>query len=321
MKLKVRLLSLLLAICLSGCVAKSSISNDATQPPVTEAPATSLSATTSPTTQPEETRVKETEPPETAPPTRKPSPIEPANDDFVRVRDYIPNIFFELAYATEDNFTGQKIYEFTEPWLRYGTVKKLILVQEDLRGRELYLKIWDAFRPTAAQFKLWDVYPDSTYVANPVTGFSSHSRGNTIDVTLVDGDGQEITMPTGFDDFSHLADRDYSDCPKEAAENALLLEEAMKKHGFKPYSGEWWHFTDSDRYPVEKDFSPTMEAWYYADCKEYINLRTAPSSSSDAITQIPVNEEFQVLAWHGDFAYVDYQGLRGYVLRFYIKQS
>ena len=57
-----------------------------------------------------------------------------ANDeDFVRVKAYIPDIFVELRYSTENNFTGQKIYDFSDVWLRYGTVKKLILVQEELK--------------------------------------------------------------------------------------------------------------------------------------------------------------------------------------------
>ena len=65
-------------------------------------------------------------------------------------------------------------------------------------------------------------------------------------------------MPTGFDDFSALADRNYGDCTEAAAENARLLESVMKKHGFKPYSAEWWHFTDTDSYPVAEDFEPPV---------------------------------------------------------------
>jgi D-alanyl-D-alanine dipeptidase len=64
-------------------------------------------------------------------------------------------------------------------------------------------------------------------------------------------------MPTEFDDFSKLADRDYSDCSEESVNNALLLENLMKKHGFKPYYNEWWHYTDTDSYPVEKTFNLT----------------------------------------------------------------
>ena len=66
-----------------------------------------------------------------------------------------------------------------------------------------------------AQFKLWELCPNSKYVANPNKGFSSHSRGNTVDITLIKADGGEVQMPTGFDDFSLKADRDYTDCPEE----------------------------------------------------------------------------------------------------------
>lgn len=207
----------------------------------------------------------ETEPVITVPPTEltEPEPVvtqppaEPSNQDFVRVTDYIPDIVTELRYATGNNFTGQVIYDFDEPWLRYGTVKKLISVQTDLAKNGYKLKIWDAFRPTAAQFKLWEICPDSTYVANPYNGFSSHSRGNTLDITMVYADGTEVDMPTGFDDFSTLADRDYSDCSAETASNATYLEKIMRQNGFSGYYGEWWHYTDNNTYPVELNFNPS----------------------------------------------------------------
>lgn len=193
----------------------------------------------------------------TLPPTT--SLPEPSDDDFVNIKTYIPDIFTDLKYSTEHNFTHQKIYDFTDAWLRYGTVKKLIQVQDALKEHGYRLKIWDSFRPVTAQFRLWQVCPDPTYVANPNNGFSSHSRGNTVDITLTYADGTELIMPTGFDDFSTLADRDYSDCTKEAAENAMLLEQLMIQHGFTPYFGEWWHFTDTQSYPVEHDFDPAPD--------------------------------------------------------------
>ena len=182
--------------------------------------------------------------------------VIPSDDTFVRVVDYIPDIVIDLKYATADNFTGVVIYDFSDAYLRYGTVKKLSEVQAELRDMDMGLKIWDAFRPVSAQFRLWEVYPDSVYVANPITGFSSHSRGNTVDITLVDSNGTEIQMPTGFDDFSLLADRDYSDCDEVSADHARLLENIMHEHGFTPYSGEWWHFSDSISYAVEDTFEP-----------------------------------------------------------------
>lgn len=195
----------------------------------------------------------ETLPSITVPQTEATLP-EPGDEDFVRILDYIPTATQELFYATDRNFTGQVIYDFSDAYLRYGTVKKLMAVSADLAELGLRIKIWDSFRPVAAQFTLWEICPNPTYVANPNVGFSSHSRGNTIDLTLTDEAGNEITMPTGFDDFSAKADRDYSDCTREEADNAQILELIMEKHGFKGYQGEWWHFSDTDSYDVEEQF-------------------------------------------------------------------
>lgn len=188
--------------------------------------------------------------------TPSPEPTEPPEDTFVLVTEYIPGIIVELRYATGDNFTGKVIYDFKDAWLRYGTVKKLGMVQEELEKQGFRLKIWDAFRPVSAQFVLWEAVPDSRYVANPNKGYSNHSRGNTVDVTLTDQEGNEMEMPTGFDDFSARADRDYSDVAKTAAENAKLLEEIMVDCGFRPGITEWWHYSDLDDYDVAEDFEP-----------------------------------------------------------------
>ena len=184
---------------------------------------------------------------------------EPNDDDFVRVQDYIPSVVVDLKYATNDNISGQVIYDFTDAYLRYGTVKKLIPVQATLQKQGYRLKIWDAFRPVQAQFVLWEAYPVSAYVANPNGGYSSHSKGNTLDVTLVDAKGNDVEMPTGFDSFSTKANRDYSDCTPTAEQHALILEHAMEENGFTPYYSEWWHFTDYNSYPVEQTFTPPKQ--------------------------------------------------------------
>lgn len=74
---------------------------------------------------------------------------EPAENELVRVLDHIPEIRQALAYATVDNFTGQRIYDFSDAYLRYGTVKKLAQVCRELAGQGIGLKIWDGFRPLA----------------------------------------------------------------------------------------------------------------------------------------------------------------------------
>ena len=261
----------------------------------------------------------ETEPPETAAP--QPLLSEPEDADFVRVRDYLPEVLQQLPYATADNFTGRRIYDFSEVFLRYGTVKKLRSVCEELAEQGLNLKIWDGFRPVSAQFKLWEVCPDDTYVADPNQGFSSHSRGNTVDVTLVDRDGSEIEMPTGFDDFTAKADRDYSDVPEVPAANAILLQNTMEKYGFTGYFGEWWHFRDTVAYPVEEVFEPVTAAVYRAACEEFIHLRREPEVTAPSIAVIPRDGEFVVLAFYGQFALAEYQGQQGYVNREYIRST
>ena len=175
-------------------------------------------------------------------------------EHLVKVKDYIPDIWVDLKYASEDNFTGHKIYGFTEAYLRYGTVQKLMKVQEALRKQGLSLKIWDAYRPPSAQFVFWEICPDDTYVANPIKGFSPHSRGGAVDITLVDQTGKELEMPTEYDDFSGRAVRDYPDWTPQATANQRIVEQLMVDNGFIAYEGEWWHYVDTDKYAVVEDF-------------------------------------------------------------------
>lgn len=180
---------------------------------------------------------------------------EPADTDFVRIMDYIPDIAIDLKYATADNFTGTVIYDFNDAYLRYGTVKKLAVAQEKLKSMGYRIKIWDAYRPFSAQEKLWQVCPNPRYVANPANGMKAHNLGGTIDMTIVTLDGEEVEMPTGFDDFSFKADRDYSDVSETAATNAMMLEQVMTECGFKGYQGEWWDYSDTTAYEAY-DFEP-----------------------------------------------------------------
>lgn len=181
---------------------------------------------------------------------------EPEDDEYVIVKKYIPDIYVELRYATENNFTGVKIYDFTEAYLRYGTVKKLAQVQKELKQQGYSLKIWDAYRPFEAQQKLWEVYPDPNYVANPANGMRRHNLGGTVDITMVAADGSIIPMPSEFDDFSLKADRNYSDIDnEEAVNNVMILQNAMENNGFTGYQGEWWDYSDTVEYEAV-DFEP-----------------------------------------------------------------
>ena len=181
---------------------------------------------------------------------------EPEDDEYVLVNKYIPDIYVELMYATDNNFTGVRIYDITDAYLRYGTVKKLANVQKELKEQGYSLKIWDAYRPFEAQQKLWEVYPDPNYVANPANGMKKHNLGGTVDITMVAADGTVISMPTEFDDFSLKADRDYSDIEdEEAVKNVMILQNAMENNGFTGYQGEWWDYSDTVEYEAV-DFEP-----------------------------------------------------------------
>lgn len=175
---------------------------------------------------------------------------------FVRVQDYIPDIAVDLRYATTNNFTGKVIYAYDDAWLRYATVSKLSDAQEQLKAQGYRLCIWDAFRSAHSQQTLWEIYPDGNYVANPANGYSGHTRGDTVDVTLVTLEGETVEMPSGFDDFTALADRNYEDVSAAAGEHAMLLESVMESCGFSGYDKEWWHYSDNDRAQPAPDFEP-----------------------------------------------------------------
>lgn len=237
---------------------------------------------------------------------------EPEEGELVRILDYLTQAYQELPYAGTDNFTGQVIYDFPDAYLRYSTVKKLMAVQSDLQQAGYSLKIWDGFRPTAAQWKLWEICPDPTYVSDPTRGYSSHSRGNTLDLTLALPDGREVEMPTGFDDFSHYADRDYRDCSQEAAKNARFLEETMKANGFTGYFGEWWHFTDTDSYDVAEDFQP-LAPKEITLTKETALLARADLEST-VLAWLQPGETVTLRAQWGDYFQAEARGGWGYIL-------
>lgn len=268
--------------------------------------------------------VSETEPQESTTPVDATAPIEApvvnlaempprSESDFVRVKDYIPDIVVEVKYATANNFTGEAVYDFSDAYLRYGTVLKLMKVQDELRQQGLLLKIWDSFRTLEAQEFLYEESGGKGY-SNPKTGNNSHSRGNTVDVTLVNAEGNELEMPTGHDIFNSYSDRDFSDCTDKAAENATLLQTIMQKHGFQGLRSEWWQFSDTVEYEVETCFDPGEKALYYAVCEEFINIRSLPTYDAGAIGQIKPDEQFTLWGWaENNFAYIDFNGQRGYV--------
>ncbi len=167
-----------------------------------------------------------------------------SSSDLVEVKKVIPNVVLDIRYATTNNFTGQKLYDNDRTFLRRAVAKNLRAAQTEFNGMNLGIKIYDAYRPLSVQRKMWAVFPQEGYVANPAKG-SRHNRGAAVDVTLVDlRTGKELPMPSGYDEFNKKAHRNYMDASAEKIRNRELLERVMEKHGFIGLPTEWWHFDD-----------------------------------------------------------------------------
>jgi len=184
---------------------------------------------------------------------------------FVDLGESVPGIVIELRYASNENFVGRRIdgYESQHCYISAQAARALEHVQAELEPFGLGLKVFDAYRPQRAvdHFVRWaedldDTKMKSTYyprVAKKhlfrdgyIAAKSGHSRGSTVDLTLVsldDDEPRELDMGTPFDFFgpeSHGASRAVT---AQQRANRALLQSLMMKHGFRPLAEEWWHFT------------------------------------------------------------------------------
>lgn len=190
-------------------------------------------------------------PPSSPPPSPAPSlPLVPlveiAPPTFAVVRD--------IAYATSDNITGKPVYRRPECYLHPDAAEKLARAIALARALGIGLKIFDAYRPTEAQWALWNAKPDPDFLADPRRG-SPHSRGVAVDVTLLDEAGRELDMGTPFDAFRPQSHHGRTDVSVAAQRNRLLLLGLMSAAGWDFYRNEWWHYQlfDSRRYPLIDD--------------------------------------------------------------------
>lgn len=164
------------------------------------------------------------------------------------------DIELALAYAGPDNFTGKPVYSRACAYLHRdaaGHLGKAIVLAN---SAGLRLRIFDAFRPSEAQWVLWEHTPDPDYIADPRKG-SPHSRGVAVDLTLLGADGQPLDMGTGFDDFSARANHGSTDIGEQAQRNRMMLLGIMTAAGWDHYLKEWWHYQlfDSRRYALLGD--------------------------------------------------------------------
>jgi zinc D-Ala-D-Ala dipeptidase len=167
------------------------------------------------------------------------------------VRD---GVVLDIAYASTNNFTGRPIYARPACYLNPEAASRLAAAVALARPLGLRLKIFDAFRPAEAQWRLWRVRPDPDFLADPRRG-SPHSRGAAVDLTLVDGAGTAFDMGTGFDAFTPLSHHGSIAVDEAAQRNRLLLLGLMTAAGWDFYRREWWHYQlfEPRRYPLLGD--------------------------------------------------------------------
>jgi len=163
-------------------------------------------------------------------------------------------VVLDIAYATSRNFTGAPVYARAACYLHSDAAVKLVAAVTLAAALDLRLKVFDGFRPSEAQWVLWNFRPDPGFLADPRKG-SPHSRGAAVDLTLLDRDGIELDMGTGFDAFTPLSHHANITIPAEGQRNRLLLLGLMSAAGWDFYGNEWWHYQlfEPKRYPLLSD--------------------------------------------------------------------
>jgi zinc D-Ala-D-Ala dipeptidase len=155
----------------------------------------------------------------------------------------IKSVYLDLKYNTKDNFTKTKLYQkATTSYLRQPAAQAFKKVCDSLAKKDLYIKIWDAYRPYNATVAMWDLIQDERYVANPKTG-SGHNKGLSIDITLVDEKGIALDMGTAFDNFTDTAHHDFKELTPKVLHNRAILKNIMQYYGFAALETEWWHYS------------------------------------------------------------------------------
>src|SRR5438094_3267794 len=163
----------------------------------------------------------------------------------VDIKSVDPTILVELRYAGRHNLTGHPLYPPGTPAsVRPEVASCLAVAQAFLRRYQYRLKIWDAYRPSSVQVKLWQASHNNDFVADPSAGAGSlHSWGVAVDATLIDTWNRPVSMPTDFDDFTPLAMWKYQGSDPIIRMHLHLLQIAMRDAGFYGLRSEWWHFT------------------------------------------------------------------------------
>jgi zinc D-Ala-D-Ala dipeptidase len=184
-------------------------------------------------------------------------------DGFVYVKDVIPDLKVDLKYYSSHNFVGKVVegYESDSLILTEATANALKLVQHELEQQEMCLLVFDGYRPQRSvnHFMKWaedlndtinkhrfypDVNKENLFKEDYIASRSGHSKGSTLDVTIINAKTNEpLDMGTVYDFFGKESWTDYKNITEQQKANRNLLLNVMTKHGFVNFYKEWWHFT------------------------------------------------------------------------------
>ena len=187
---------------------------------------------------------------------------------FVPIYTVIDDAAYDIRYYSPNNFTGNKINGYKAPvaYMTKESAQALSLAAKDLRKQGYRLLIWDSYRPQKAvdNFVEWinnpndegdkSFYPDlkksDLLKGQYIMEKSGHTRGSTVDLTLIKKDGSFVDMGGTFDLFSEISHPDYKKLTREQKINRKILKNAMQRAGFRGIDSEWWHFTlKNEPYP------------------------------------------------------------------------
>ncbi|MBO7521633.1 MAG: M15 family metallopeptidase [Opitutales bacterium] len=183
---------------------------------------------------------------------------------FDKVYNVIDDAVYDLRYYSPYNFTGNKIRGYKAPvaYMTKEALRALAIAASDLRKQGYRILIWDTYRPQKAvdNFVEWinnpadegnkSFYPElkksDLLKGNYIAEKSGHTRGSTIDLTIIKMDGAFVDMGGTFDLFSEISHPDYKNLTPEQIKNRKILRDAMTNAGFVGIDSEWWHFTLKD---------------------------------------------------------------------------
>ncbi|MHA7056351.1 M15 family metallopeptidase [Aquimarina sp. M1] len=175
------------------------------------------------------------------------------DDEFVDIGTLSNNFVLDMKYATADNFLKKAVYSCAKCYVRGVVAKALIEANRDFMKRGYRIKLFDCYRPHSVQKKMWKIFPNPGYVADPKGG-SIHNKGAAVDITLTNLQGDQLDMGTTFDHFGKEAHHSYKELSDDVIANRTLLREVMEKHGFSIIKTEWWHYNFKNKKFKISDF-------------------------------------------------------------------